>query len=237
MTISLWIVLIAGIVSFLSPCTLPLFPSYLGYVAGVSFGSLAGQNQLTAPPRKRAFFHAICFCIGLSMIFVALGLGFTALGHTVHEYKTWVRILGGCILIVMGLFMADRVKSRRLWATVGWQLPPNDRASYFGSFLVGVVFAAGWTPCIGPILSSVLALVMVHPDVGYRYMVVYTIGFSIPFVILSVLAVSVRPLLRYTERVRRIGGWVLVAAGMLLMTGKMTILAAWFQQITGFTGI
>ncbi len=230
MVLTLWLAFFAGIVSFVSPCTLPLFPSYLGYITGLSFEKGGVGRALPAHLRRRVFLHSACFCLGLSCIFVALGLGFTELGQMVRFYKNWVRIGGGFIVIFMGLFMAGMIKMTPLLREYRLRLPRVKRVSYIGSFLVGIIFAAGWTPCIGSILSTVLALVVGNPEIGYRYMVVYALGFSIPFLALSTMVTWNRPLLRYTEVVRKIGGWILVVAGILLITGKMELLAAWLQQ-------
>lgn len=233
-TVSIWIAFGAGILSFISPCTLPLFPSYIGYITGVSFQTLVqGKSRRV---RWLAFRHALFFCLGLSILFVLLGYGATAFGRFLHEYKDSVRVVGGVFIIVMGLFMAGVLRGDWFMQERRLQFPRAMKLGYLGSFLVGVIFAAGWTPCIGPILSSVLILVMSKPSVGAWYMVAYAIGFSLPFLILAVTLTSLRPLLKYTEMLAKVGGWLLILMGVLLVTNQMTLITSWISQRTGFYG-
>lgn len=231
--VSIWIAFGAGILSFVSPCTLPLFPSYLGYISGVSLGRGGVKERGT---RKRALIHAFWFCVGLSFLFITLGFGATALGSVLREYHTQVRIVGGLLVIIMGLFMAGVIKSGWLMRERRIHLPMAKPLGYLGSVLVGIAFAAGWTPCIGPILAAVLTMVVTHPDTGRWYMAAYALGFSIPFLVLAVTLSSLRPLLRYTETIGKVGGWLLVLMGVLLFTDKMTVITIWIQQVTGFSG-
>ncbi|MCF8566159.1 cytochrome c biogenesis protein CcdA [Alicyclobacillus tolerans] len=235
--VPIWIAFGAGILSFVSPCTLPLFPSYIGYISGVSFHSMsANPNLVTRQVRVRAFSHALFFGIGLSFLFIVLGWGATAFGHFLVQYRTTVRLVGGALIIVMGLFMAGVLKSEWLMRERRFQLPASKPLGYLGSVLVGVAFAAGWTPCIGPILASVLALVIANPGVGSWYMVAYALGFVVPFLVLAWTLASIRPLLKYTERIAKIGGWLLVLMGLLLVSNKMVLITIWIQRTTGFTG-
>lgn len=235
-SISLWLAFGAGVLSFVSPCTLPLFPSYIGYISGVSLGR--GKQLVDQGSRKRwtALAHAAWFCLGLSTMFIVLGFGATAVGGWLRAYRPEVRLVGGILVIVMGLFMTGVVKNDWLMRERRFTLPRLKPAGYIGSFFVGVAFAAGWTPCIGPILAAVLTMVIAHPDVGRWYMVAYAIGFSIPFLVLAVTLSSMRSLLRYTEQIGKVGGWLLVIMGLLLLTNKMTTITIWIQQVTGISG-
>lgn len=236
-SVSIWLAFGAGVLSFVSPCTLPLFPSYMGYISGISFQQLSSHpDQISRAIRWRAFTHALFFCIGLSFLFIALGWGATAFGHILLEYKNAVRQVGGVLIIVMGLFLAGVVKSGALMRERRIHLPGGRQVGYLGSVLVGIAFAAGWTPCIGPILASVLALTVSNPTVGSWYMVAYALGFSIPFLALAVTLVSIRGVLRYTEVLSKVGGWLLVIMGVLLVTDKMTVITIWIQKTTGFSG-
>ncbi|KPV42160.1 cytochrome c biogenesis CcdA family protein [Alicyclobacillus ferrooxydans] len=232
--ISLWLAFGAGLLSFISPCTLPLFPSYIGYISGVSL--TGGNNVHQQGARRRAFVHALWFCVGLSFLFVTLGFGATALGTVLREYRGEVRLVGGALVIVLGLFMAGVLKSGWLMQERRMHLPAVKPLGYLGSVLVGVAFGAGWTPCIGPILAAVLTMVIAHPDVGKWYMIAYAIGFSIPFLVLAVTLSSLRPVLKYTEVIAKVGGWLLVLMGVLLFTNKMAVITIWIQQVTGFSG-
>jgi cytochrome c-type biogenesis protein len=240
--ISWWLAFAAGLLSFVSPCTLPLFPSYLGYITGVSFTGPA-RGPATGPAgdrpvglRRRAFLHALCFCAGLSVLFIMLGWGASAAGRFLIQYKQTVRVIGGVLVILFGLFMAGVLRSEWLMRERRFQLPARRPLGYLGSVLVGVAFAAGWTPCIGPIVGSVLAMIIAHPAAGAGYMFAYAAGFSLPFLVFAVTLASVRPLLRYTEAAARVGGVLLTVMGVLLLTGQLSVLALWIQRLTGFTG-
>jgi cytochrome c-type biogenesis protein len=235
--VSIWLAFGAGVLSFVSPCTLPLFPSYLGYISGVSFQKLSSRpGMVTGQLRWKAFLHAFFFCIGLSTLFVLLGLGAHAFGSALQSYKETVRIVGGALILGMGLFMAGAIKSEWLLKERRFHLPAVKPLGYFGSLLVGIAFAAGWTPCIGPILSSVLIMVAANPGTGNWYMFAYALGFSIPFLLLAVFLVSIRPLLKYTAVIARVGGILLAVMGLLLLTDKMTLITMWIQRTTGFSG-
>ncbi|QQE78051.1 cytochrome c biogenesis CcdA family protein [Alicyclobacillus sp. SO9] len=234
--LSVWVAFGAGVLSFVSPCTLPLFPSYLGYISGISFQDIKSGN-VTRPVRVRALTHAFAFVIGLSMLFVLLGWGATEVGSLLRQYQSSIRIVGGVLVVIMGLFMAGIIKSSWLMKERRIRFPVNKPLGYLGSVGVGVIFAAGWTPCIGPILGSVLALVMANPSIGTWYMVAYALGFSVPFLVFAVTLVSIRPLLKYTEVVSRVGGWLLVVMGLLLVTNEIKWLTIWIQQVTGFTSL
>lgn len=235
--VSIWVAFGAGVLSFVSPCTLPLFPSYLGYISGVSFQKLSANPRLiTGQLRRKAFLHALFFCIGLSFLFVLLGWGATALGNVLRSYTQTVRIVGGVFILIMGLFMAGLIKSEWLLKERRFHMPAVKPLGYLGSVLVGVIFAAGWTPCIGPILGSVLGMVVANPRTGDWYMLVYALGFSVPFLVLAVSLVSIRPLLKYTNGIARFGGILLAIMGLLLITNKMTLITIWIQRTTGFSG-
>lgn len=236
--LSIWIAFWAGVLSFVSPCTLPLVPSYIGYISGVSFQKLTTQgSRVDGRVRTRAFVHALLFCVGLSFMFIVLGWGATTVGTVLIEYKSLVRLVGGLLVILMGLVMAGVIRSDWLLRERRFQVPGAHRFGYIGSVIVGVAFAAGWTPCIGPILAAVLTMAATNTAVGAWYMVAYAVGFSVPFLIIALTFSSIRPLLRYTERIQRIGGWLLVIMGVLLLTDRMTSLVIWIQRVTGYGGV
>lgn len=230
---TLWLTFIAGLLSFLSPCCLPLYPSYISYISGVAFVTEEGH---TFGHRFKAFAHTFFFVIGFSIVFLALGLSATLLGHLFIAYRQEIRILGGAIIVIMGLFLSQLINPKWLMMDKKWEYHQN-KASYLGSTLVGISFAAGWTPCIGPILGSVLIFSATQPSLGILYIVAYILGFAIPFFVLATTLGSVRWLTRYAALLSKIGGFLMIGLGLLLMTNMMNKITVWLIRLYGgFTG-
>jgi cytochrome c-type biogenesis protein len=145
----------AGLFSFLSPCVLPLFPSYLSFITGMSVADLS--TELSAAARRRVLLHAVAFVVGFSVVFVGLGASFSAAGQVLFQYRNAIRVVGGILIVVFGLYIAGLLKVGIFARTQQWQIREKP-AGYVGSFLVGVTFAIGWTPCVGPILGAILSL-------------------------------------------------------------------------------
>ncbi len=186
--------------------------------------------------RRMALVHSLFFVLGFSVIFVALGASAGLVGRLFVQYKDLIRQIGGIVIIVMGLFLAGVIKWESLMKERKWHLR-NKPAGYFGSLLVGISFSAGWTPCIGPILASVLAIAATDPANGTRLMIAYSLGFAIPFLILAYSLGSVRWLLKYSGVIARIGGIVMVLMGILLYTNAMTAITIYLVRLFGgFTG-
>ncbi|WP_026961329.1 cytochrome c biogenesis CcdA family protein [Alicyclobacillus herbarius] len=236
MSIPLWAAFAAGVLSFLSPCTLPLVPSYLGYLSGVSVSGRVRTGVDTAM-RVRTLLHALCFCVGLSALFVALGWGASAVGGWFIAYQEQIRIVGGLLIIVLGLFMAGVLRISWLMREKRFALPAQKPYGYVGSALVGVVFASGWTPCVGPVLAAVLTMVVTHPARGNLLMIAYALGFCVPFLLCAVLLDSMSGLARFGQRLQQAGGFLLVVMGLLLATNRLHELTIWLVQWTGFQGI
>lgn len=223
--ITLWLALGAGIISFLSPCTLPLFPAYLSYITGMSVKEMKENRSLKV--KKRLLTHSLLFLLGVSSIFISLGIGASYVGGAVQNILTGssgllLQRLAGVFIILMGLFVAG-------WLKIGWfmktkrvQTKPKTSLSLAGTFFAGMGFAAGWTPCIGPIFASILLLSASNPTQGILYTVVYVIGFALPFLVFSFFIGSTRVILKYSERILKIGGVAMILAGAFLYTGYMT---------------
>jgi cytochrome c-type biogenesis protein len=225
----------AGLFSFLSPCVLPLFPSYLSFITGMSVSDLS--SDLTATARRRVMLHSVIFVLGFSVVFVALGASFSAAGQVLFQYRDWIRRLGGVLIIVFGLYIAGVLKIGVFGRTQQWQIREKP-AGYVGSFLVGVTFAIGWTPCVGPILGAILSLAGTAETVqrGVGLLIAYSAGLGVPF-LLSALALGgflkffkrYRP---YIPVVERGAGLLLVAVGVLVLMNWYVILNSWAISLT-----
>lgn len=222
----------AGVLSFLTPCCLPIYPSFLSYVTGVSLDELTMGTRLA---RRRVLTHSIFFFLGFSTIYVALGLTASALGRFFYAGRSWLPVVGGIWVAVMGLTLLGVIRIPFLLRDRRHQFATRPEG-YLGSALVGLAFAAGWTPCIGPILGAVLALAAGSPGYGGLLLLVYSIGFAIPFIGLAYTLGSVRLLSRYSLALERVGGVIMVAMGVLLATGYMERMSAWLIAVTGFQG-
>ena len=220
----------AGLLSFLSPCVLPLVPSYVGFLTGMTLPEVTGR-------RRVALTHALLFVGGFSLVFILLGASATALGRALNYYQVWLQRLGGALIILFGLLCLGVFNSRLLSQERRLHLERKP-VGYLGSVLVGMAFAAGWTPCIGPVLGAILGLAATSTDVsrGMLLLAVYSAGLALPFL---VAAVAVDSFLDWFQRFRRFLPWVmrisgvmLVFVGILLITGEFTRLAGWLQGLT-----
>jgi cytochrome c-type biogenesis protein len=220
----------AGLLSFLSPCVLPLVPSYVGFITGMTLPEMKGR-------RRAAAAHALLFIAGFSLIFILLGASATALGSALKYYQVWLSRIGGVLIIAFGLVCLGVIKVGFLEQERRVQLQDKP-VGYLGSALVGMAFAAGWTPCIGPVLGAILSLAATSDSVGRGMLLlgVYSAGLAVPFL---VAALAVERFLDWFQRFRRFLPWVmrlsgvlLICVGLLLVTGEFTRMAGWLQQLT-----
>jgi cytochrome c-type biogenesis protein len=220
----------AGVLSFLSPCVLPLVPSYIGFLTGLSLDEMGSR-------RRVAFTHALAFVVGFSLVFLLLGASATALGRVLNYHRVWLERLGGVLIIFFGLICLGVVRVRALQAERRLHLQ-NKPLGYLGSVIVGMAFAAGWTPCIGPILGGIFTLASASDTVGRGMALLgsYSAGLAVPFLI---AAWAVDGFLEWFQKFRRYLPWVmrasgvlLVLVGVLLLTGQFTRLAGWLQGLT-----
>ena len=219
-----------GLLSFLSPCVLPLVPSYLGFVTGFT------MNEIT-DRRRMAMLHAFLFVAGFSLVFMLFGLSATALGRVLKYYDVWFQRVGGVLIILFGLYCLGVFRLAFLDQDARLHLDRKP-VGYLGSVLVGMAFAAGWTPCIGPILGAILGLAATEASLskGIVLLAAYSLGLAVPFLL---AAFAVESFLDWFQRFRRYLPWVqkasgglLVVVGVLMATGEFTRMAAWLQQLT-----
>lgn len=231
--LTIWLVLGAGILSFVSPCSLPLYPSYLSYITGVSIKDLQENRGMM---QRSALMHTLFFIIGFSVVFYALGLSFSWIGVTFSSHQRFIQQIGGIFIVVMGLFMMGVVQPKWLMGEKKIQFKSKS-TGYVRSIFVGITYASGWTPCIGPIFTAVLMLGTTNPDQALIYITAYTLGFAIPFFVMAFFIGKVRWIVKYTNVMMKIGGAMLVMTGVLLYTNQMTKITAFFIKLFGgFTG-
>jgi cytochrome c-type biogenesis protein len=220
----------AGLLSFLSPCVLPLVPSYITFITGMSFEKLT-----SAEDRKRVrvltVANSAVFVLGFSAVFIALGASSSIVGQWLFEYQDWIRIIGGVLVIIFGLFIAGFFKLDFLMKEKKYHL--NGRpAGFVGTFVIGMTFAAGWTPCIGPILGSILVYASAKGSAvyGVKLLSVYSLGLAVPFLLCSLAFNSFltysKKLTRYMRVIMIISGLILIAFGVLLLTNQVAELSA-----------
>jgi cytochrome c-type biogenesis protein len=229
-TIGIAVTFTAGLLSFLSPCVLPLIPSYVSFITGLSL-----DDVQTA--RRVALVHALLFVMGFTIIFLALGATATIVGQLLHQHRAWVGRVGGVLVIVLGLYVLGifnvAVFARERRFHIG-----TKPLGLLGTVVVGMAFAAGWTPCIGPILGGVLAYTASSADLsrGMLLLFAYSLGLAVPFI---AAALAVDRFMALFQRYRsamtwtsRASGLLLVVVGTLMVTGSMTVMSAWLQRWT-----
>ncbi len=225
-TVALPVAFAAGLLSFLSPCVLPLIPTYLTYLAGHTLEQLAEENA----GRGRLMANALLFVLGFSVIFIAFGAAASTLGHLLLQYQRLVGKIAGIVIIVLGLNTAGVVNLAFLSREARMDVRP--RTSGLGySFLLGMAFSAGWTPCIGPILASILVMASTQTTVaqGIVLLGVYSAGLAVPFLaaalVLSRSPRLVRRLYRYLPTIKVVSGLLLVGVGVMIYFSLFNSLA------------
>ncbi|MCX7793273.1 MAG: cytochrome c biogenesis protein CcdA [Thermodesulfovibrionales bacterium] len=233
--VSLPLAFLAGVVSFLSPCVLPLIPSYISYITGLSFKDLT-ESPERARIRKVTLVNSLAFVAGFTVVFVLLGASSTTIGRLFFQYRDVLSVAGGILIIIFGLFVAGILNLNFLMRERRFEL--KDRpAGLFGSFFIGMTFGAGWTPCIGPVLGSILIYASTKDSVlyGMGLLGVYSIGLGLPFVI-SALAINIflsyiKKIQRYMRYVMLLSGLILIAFGIMLITGSLGLISQYMPDI------
>lgn len=231
--ISFFSALLGGLLTFLAPCTLPLIPAYIGFLGGSS-GS--GKLHDSAQLRRRIHVNALLFVLGFSLIFVLFGLVSGALGKFLILHRAIISSIGGIFVIGFGLIMLGYIPFPNLFARVGlpsWLHPGKP----FSAFLLGLLFALGWSPCLGPILGTILLLAGSSGTALYGgyLLAVYSLGLAIPFLLVAVLYGSaftyIAPLARYLPLIEKSAGVLLIFIGFLLLIGNFGLLNVWFMDV------
>ncbi|HHS88931.1 MAG TPA: cytochrome c biogenesis protein CcdA [Rhodobacteraceae bacterium] len=227
---------IAGLLSFLSPCVLPIVPFYLSYLAGVSMNHITAEASLSPAVRLRAFISAMLFAAGVITIFMGLGAGATAFGQLVNQWFGVLRYFAAAIIILMGLHFLGVIKIGVLYRQFRADAGETSNLSYFGAYLIGLAFAFGWTPCVGPVLAAILftAAGQESATQGMWLLFVYGFGMTLPFVL---AALFIGPFMRFMARFRRhlgvvekIMGLLLIVFGIMIATGTVNVIGNWLLQ-------
>ncbi|MBG9576087.1 cytochrome c biogenesis CcdA family protein [Cytobacillus firmus] len=231
--LNVFIALGAGFLSFVSPCCLPLYPAFLSYITGMSVGEIKEENAMM---QRRSMLHTLFFLIGFSAIFIAIGFGTTLLGQFFQQYQDLIRQIGAIFVFIFGLLIVGIIKPEFLMKERRFEFK-NRPSGLLGSVLIGMAFAAGWTPCTGPILGAVWSLAVTNPNSAMVYMIAYILGFAIPFFVLSFFIGKMQWIRRNSAKIMKIGGVLMMIMGVVLFFDRMTKIIIFLSPLFGgFTG-
>ncbi len=228
--------LIAGLLSFLSPCILPIVPFYLSYLAGVGMNQISAQPEITAATRLRAFLAAVCFSLGVITVFVALGASATMFGQVVRDYFDVLRWIAAAIIIAMGLHFLGVLRIGILYRQFRSDAGQTSNVSLIGAYVIGLAFAFGWTPCVGPVLAAILFMAVGQETAGQGawLLFIYGLGMTLPFI---AAALFIGPFMRFMARFRRhlgivekLMGALLIIFGILIATNSINLIAQWMLE-------
>lgn len=229
---AMMVALAAGVLSFLSPCVLPIVPPYIAYMGGIT---VTEMGETGTSKRNRALLPAIFFVLGLSTVFMILGFTASAFGRFFLSNQQWFVSVAGVIIMVFGAHFLGIYRIRFMDREM--RLDAGDRGgSALGAYVLGLAFAFGWTPCIGPILGAILSIAATEADVvrGTSLLAVYALGLGIPFLLVAAFFPRLSGLMswmrRHMERIERIMGLLLWTVGLLMLTGKFTDFSWWLNE-------
>ena len=230
---------VAGLLTFLAPCTLPMVPAYLGFISGVSAEEALGESKSRL--RYRIFFNGLAFVLGFSAVFILFGVFAGYLGHLFPEYRLWLSRIGGAFVILFGLFMLGILRVPAFSKEYRVNIKsPFAQGSYANAFALGAAFGTGWTPCIGPILGSILTLAATSSSAGSGALLlgVFAFGLSIPFLLVAAaLGTAEKAITRitpYLNWISRASGALLVVLGFFLMANSMGTVIAFMYRLFSF---
>lgn len=211
-----------GVLAFISPCTLPLFPSFLSYITGVSISDL--QSRSASGVSGTVLVHSILFLSGFSLVYYLLGFSASLLGLWFELYRDLVRMIGGVFIFLLGCFLLGLLRPRFLMRELRFSTPMIGMSRMLSTFVIGIIFAAGWTPCIGPIFGAIMYSNMMNPAPWPTFVNVtaYALGFGVPFIVMGYFIGKIKRMLKYSELMMRIGGGIMILLGGLLYFDKVS---------------
>ncbi len=230
--VSIGLVFFSGIVSFLSPCILPILPGYMTYLAARS-----GSQETKQVSRWQVLFHGVAFVVGFGIVFIMLGATASAIGRFLYAYREWITRIGGVIIVFFGLQISGWLQIPFLEFEIRKHAEPDPRLGYVSSFLMGIFFAAGWTPCIGPTLGIVLTIAGTQASMsrGILLLALYSLGLGLPFIFTALVMDSIgawmKRMTKLTRYVTLAAGIFLVAVGILLILGRLNFLGEFFPGL------
>ncbi|KZR58724.1 cytochrome c biogenesis CcdA family protein [Pseudobacillus badius] len=215
-----------GLLAFISPCTLPLYPAFISYITGVSVTKLKESNKF----KKEVLLHSLFFCLGFSLIYYVLGFSLSKIGQLFLENQAFIRTLGGIFLVFMGLILSGCINLGLIMKTarINYEI---KKKSLLNSFLVGLVFAAGWTPCIGPIFGAIMYTNILDPTSTFLNVTFYSLGFCLPFIFMSFFMGRIKLVLKYSSLLMKFGGGIMIVLGLMIYFDKMFYLNMWGSEI------
>ncbi len=223
---------VAGLLSFLSPCVLPLIPGYLSFMTGLTVADLEGGAS-----RRASLVPALLFVAGFSTVFIVLGASASILGSLLLEHRFWLERAAGLLVIAFGVLMLGLIRLPWLYGEARFDLSRARRFGPAAGFVMGAAFAFGWTPCVGPVLGAILALAGASASVGQGVVLLlaYSAGLGVPFVAVAALFGTMSPLLARVNRhallLNRVAGTLLIAVGLLIATGRMSLLVGALARV------
>ncbi|WP_414046502.1 cytochrome c biogenesis CcdA family protein [Macrococcus equi] len=212
-----------GLLSFISPCVLPIYPAFLSYITGVSYSDLK-DNKMD----RQALIHTLFFLLGFSIVYISLGVGLGFVSDFLQAYDDTIRMIGGLLCIIFGLVVLGIFNPQFLMKDRKFEFK-NRPSGFIGTLLIGIAFAAGWTPCMGPIIGTIFSMAAVNQSLALIYMIAYVLGFCIPFFLLTFFITKINILKKYSQTITKIGGVLMVIMGLLLFFDKLTAITQFFS--------